>query len=749
MSDPVSNTEIEDVLASIRRLVSENAKALKRDRERDPEAEKLVLTPAYRIDESDAPAPVTDVFAVDSETWNDASLAVEPAEKFESSSGVSSPDEAVSLGEEDIYEETSDAGAGTHDALAEAAAPETGAEAGTGADAEAGAEPAVAEPEASAEEALESAGAALEDRIEALETAISAAAPDVSEPDGSEEVSIADAIQAELAAAGESPTAGDDTAQATASTGPAPEPAAPHSWIEGLVAAAASAEAIRLASRGPASSVETSDEGKSVEDALAEDAPKAVEGAEPEASESGEPEASDRAEPEAADSAEPEAAKTTEPEPSWVNRLIAAAAALRTPPAPTGDAAQKDLLETEADAAPADDPGEAGMAGDAVIGDDADQSQSEADAADQSEAEADTADQSEAAAEEEGADPRAAAEEAEEAETVDWAPEGLETEDSAADDEAEDIEEASAAPLNLENPIVPETDAEAAGAEDAEAGELQWEAAEVPEDSDEAAGEEMSQVLAGPWTAPEAPPQDSASGEGLEEAATDAGDAEAEDLPQDMPVAGLEWEPAEHPEAVADTGEAAHSGSDADAEADEAVDLSEDPAEHLKEAAEPLDFQEESEPTSEPAEAGVEDPIEEAVAQVIEAEDGLAWEAVGPEDTPEDVPEVEAEGDAVDAAAEAEGDPFDAEAEESRAEAAEEATGEETLAEVAPLYPEAVPMPPEEEAVLDEAMLREMVAQLVRDELQGTVGERITHNVRRLIRREIARALTLQDFEKH
>ena len=45
-------------------------------------------------------------------------------------------------------------------------------------------------------------------------------------------------------------------------------------------------------------------------------------------------------------------------------------------------------------------------------------------------------------------------------------------------------------------------------------------------------------------------------------------------------------------------------------------------------------------------------------------------------------------------------------------------------------------------------MLREMVAQLVRDELQGTVGERITHNVRRLIRREIARALTLQDFEK-
>jgi hypothetical protein len=50
-------------------------------------------------------------------------------------------------------------------------------------------------------------------------------------------------------------------------------------------------------------------------------------------------------------------------------------------------------------------------------------------------------------------------------------------------------------------------------------------------------------------------------------------------------------------------------------------------------------------------------------------------------------------------------------------------------------------------AVLDEAALREMVARMVRDELQGTVGERITHNVRRMVRREIARALSLQEFE--
>lgn len=51
------------------------------------------------------------------------------------------------------------------------------------------------------------------------------------------------------------------------------------------------------------------------------------------------------------------------------------------------------------------------------------------------------------------------------------------------------------------------------------------------------------------------------------------------------------------------------------------------------------------------------------------------------------------------------------------------------------------------EAIIDEDALRELVAQLVREELQGSVGERITHNVRRMIRREIARALSLQGFE--
>ncbi len=47
---------------------------------------------------------------------------------------------------------------------------------------------------------------------------------------------------------------------------------------------------------------------------------------------------------------------------------------------------------------------------------------------------------------------------------------------------------------------------------------------------------------------------------------------------------------------------------------------------------------------------------------------------------------------------------------------------------------------------LDEDSLREMVAEIVRSELQGALGERITRNVRKLVRREIQRALAAQDL---
>ena len=50
-------------------------------------------------------------------------------------------------------------------------------------------------------------------------------------------------------------------------------------------------------------------------------------------------------------------------------------------------------------------------------------------------------------------------------------------------------------------------------------------------------------------------------------------------------------------------------------------------------------------------------------------------------------------------------------------------------------------------AVIDEDMLRDMVAEIVRQELQGALGERITRNVRKLVRREIHRALISQNLE--
>ena len=52
-----------------------------------------------------------------------------------------------------------------------------------------------------------------------------------------------------------------------------------------------------------------------------------------------------------------------------------------------------------------------------------------------------------------------------------------------------------------------------------------------------------------------------------------------------------------------------------------------------------------------------------------------------------------------------------------------------------------------QEAVLDEDMLRDLVGEIVRQELQGPLGERITRNVRKLVRREINRALAARDLD--
>ncbi len=52
-----------------------------------------------------------------------------------------------------------------------------------------------------------------------------------------------------------------------------------------------------------------------------------------------------------------------------------------------------------------------------------------------------------------------------------------------------------------------------------------------------------------------------------------------------------------------------------------------------------------------------------------------------------------------------------------------------------------------DEAVIDMEMLRDLVAEIIREELQGPLGERITRNVRMLVRREINRALESRGLE--
>lgn len=49
--------------------------------------------------------------------------------------------------------------------------------------------------------------------------------------------------------------------------------------------------------------------------------------------------------------------------------------------------------------------------------------------------------------------------------------------------------------------------------------------------------------------------------------------------------------------------------------------------------------------------------------------------------------------------------------------------------------------------VLDETALQDIVRQMIREELQGPLGERITRNVRKLVRAEINRALIARDLD--
>ena len=94
---------------------------------------------------------------------------------------------------------------------------------------------------------------------------------------------------------------------------------------------------------------------------------------------------------------------------------------------------------------------------------------------------------------------------------------------------------------------------------------------------------------------------------------------------------------------------------------------------------------------------------------------------------------------------------------EAKSRAALEQDRKAVQAEVTPPISDAVQPAVEEDAagldyaddsqLLDEEALRDLVSEIVRAELQGALGERITRNVRKLVRREIHRALTAQELE--
>ncbi|WP_226341187.1 hypothetical protein [Gemmobacter serpentinus] len=71
---------------------------------------------------------------------------------------------------------------------------------------------------------------------------------------------------------------------------------------------------------------------------------------------------------------------------------------------------------------------------------------------------------------------------------------------------------------------------------------------------------------------------------------------------------------------------------------------------------------------------------------------------------------------------------------------------DELAASVAAASPKSDLFAPQDSDDFDEEALREVVRDMIREELQGALGERITRNVRKLVRAEINRALASRDL---
>lgn len=138
-----------------------------------------------------------------------------------------------------------------------------------------------------------------------------------------------------------------------------------------------------------------------------------------------------------------------------------------------------------------------------------------------------------------------------------------------------------------------------------------------------------------------------------------------------------------------------------------------------------------SEPAPEPENAAVEMPSPEQVDALIAAGTAAAANAAAARRLNL------AAGDLV----------RDARAPWGREDAPERGDAEDAAGQEDDTSGEMVPSTLDLQAEADAQLLREIVADIVRQELQGPLGERITRSVRMLVRREINRALASRDFE--
>jgi hypothetical protein len=244
------------------------------------------------------------------------------------------------------------------------------------------------------------------------------------------------------------------------------------------------------------------------------------------------------------------------------------------------------------------------------------------------------------------------------------------------------------------------------------------------------------------------PAAEASEAEADEMLAPEPGEPEEPEAPMEEPsetegAAPVEEEMAE--EAV----EPVEAVAEAEVEAETVTtDIPEEPASEAAEAA----------PTAEEALPEAEDLLDESGGPVPEAENLLV-------ETEEAVPEedelaAEAEEPAAQAE-EAEAESYDAWEPADEGELPRFHRAGADVAEEPPIEAEVVRLAtaaafseatenvgkPDVDSLLDENELRALVAEVLREELKGPLGERITRNVRKLVRREIAQALSSMDID--